>query len=86
MAVESRRDLASRHGSIGRIAVAHSWSYRSGNPMCTRTLTGNVVKMRLPVVPVGKETAFQEEGRASAPGKLLAAFPLESVTLQGIFY
>ena len=29
MAVESRGDLESRHGSIGRIAVAHSWSYRS---------------------------------------------------------
>ena len=28
MAVESRGDLASRHGSIGRIAGAHSWSYR----------------------------------------------------------
>ena len=38
MAVESRRDLASRHGSIGRIAGAHSWSYRSDNPICTRTL------------------------------------------------
>ena len=37
MAIESRGDLASRHGSIGRIAGAHSWSYRSGNPICTRT-------------------------------------------------
>ena len=37
MAVESRPDLASRHGSIARIAVAHSWSYRSDNPICTRT-------------------------------------------------
>ena len=37
IAVESHGDLASRHGSIGRIAVAHSWSYRSGNPICTRT-------------------------------------------------
>ena len=36
MAVESRRDLASCHGSIGRIALAHSWSYRSDNPICTR--------------------------------------------------
>ena len=35
MAVESRGDLASRHGSIGRIAVAHSSSYRSDNPICT---------------------------------------------------
>ena len=39
MAVESRGDLASRHGSIVRIAIAHSWSYRSDNPMCTRTLS-----------------------------------------------
>ena len=38
MAVESRRDLASCHGSIGRIARAHSWSYRSDNPICTRTM------------------------------------------------
>ena len=38
MAVESRRDLASCHGSIVRIAAAHSWSYRSDNPICTRTL------------------------------------------------
>ena len=37
MAVESRGDLASRHGSIGRLAAAHSWSYRSDNPICTRT-------------------------------------------------
>ena len=37
MAVESLGDLASRHGSIGRIFVAHSWSYRSDNPICTRT-------------------------------------------------
>ena len=37
MAVESRRDLASCHGSIVRIAAAHSWSYRSDNPICTRT-------------------------------------------------
>ena len=37
MAVESRGDLASRHGSIVRIAGAHSWSYRSDNPICTRT-------------------------------------------------
>ena len=37
MAVESRGDLALRHGSIGRIAVAHSWSFRSDNPICTRT-------------------------------------------------
>ena len=37
LAVESRGDLASRHGSIGRIARAHSWSYRSDNPICTRT-------------------------------------------------
>ena len=39
MAVESRGDLALRHGSIGRIAVAHSWSFRSDNPICTRTQT-----------------------------------------------
>ena len=39
MAIESRGDLASRHGSIGRIAVAHSWFYRSDNPICTRTLS-----------------------------------------------
>ena len=37
LAVESRRDLASCHGSIVRIAAAHSWSYRSDNPICTRT-------------------------------------------------
>ena len=41
LAVESRRDLASCHGSIGRIALAHSWSYRSDNPICTRTLRGH---------------------------------------------
>ena len=38
MAVESRGDLASRHGSIVRIAARHSWSYRSDNPICTRTV------------------------------------------------
>ena len=38
MAIESCRDLASRHGSIVRIAGAHSWSYRSDNPICTRTI------------------------------------------------
>ena len=32
-----RGDLASRHGSIVRIATAHSWSYRSADPICTRT-------------------------------------------------
>ena len=37
MAAESRGDLASRHGRIGRIAEAYSWSYRSDNPICTRT-------------------------------------------------
>ena len=37
MAVESRGDLASRHGRVTRIAVAHSCSYRSDNPICTRT-------------------------------------------------
>ena len=37
MAVESRGDLASCHGSIGRISGAHSGSYRSDNPICTRT-------------------------------------------------
>ena len=37
---QRHRDLASRHGSIGRIAGAHSWSYRSDNPICTRTLKG----------------------------------------------
>ena len=37
---ESRGDLASRHGSIGRIAGAHSWSHRSDNPICTRTPCG----------------------------------------------
>ena len=37
MAVESRSDLAARHGSIVRITVAHSWFYRSDNPICTRT-------------------------------------------------
>ena len=37
IAVKSRGDLASRHDSIVRIAVAHSWSYRSDNPICTRT-------------------------------------------------
>ena len=30
-------DLASRHGRIVRIAGAHSGSYRSDNPICTRT-------------------------------------------------
>ena len=37
MAVESRPDLAPRHGSIVRIAGAHSGFYRSDNPICTRT-------------------------------------------------
>ena len=37
MAIDSRSDLASRHGSIVRIAARHSWSYRSDNPICTRT-------------------------------------------------
>ena len=39
MAIDSRSDLASRHGSIVRSAAAHSWSYRSDNPVCTRTLS-----------------------------------------------
>ena len=39
LTVESRRDLASCHGSIVRIAATHSWSYRSGNLICTRTGT-----------------------------------------------
>ena len=34
---QSRGDLESRHGRIGRIAGAHSGSYRSDNPICTRT-------------------------------------------------
>ena len=37
MAVESRPNLASCDGRIVRIAVAHSWSYRSDNPIYTRT-------------------------------------------------
>ena len=40
MAIESCGDLASRHGSLVRIAVARSWSYRSDNPICTRTSFG----------------------------------------------
>ena len=31
--------LASCHGSIVPIAGAHSWSYRSDNPICTRTVS-----------------------------------------------
>ena len=45
MAVESRGDLASRHGSIDRIATAHSGFDRSDNPICTRT----------PFYPLGRE-------------------------------
>ena len=45
MAVESRRDLASCHGSIVRIAAAHSWSYRSDNPICTRTLMKDFINV-----------------------------------------
>ena len=50
MAIESRGDLAPRHGSIGRIAVAHSCSYRSDNPICTRTIpeTRNAQRPELP--------------------------------------
>ncbi len=49
MAVESHGDLASRHGSIGRIAGAHSWSYRSDNPICTRTLSSALHRILLPL-------------------------------------
>ena len=42
MAVESRGDLASRHGRIGRLSGAHSWSYRSDNPICTRTCVSSL--------------------------------------------
>ena len=45
MAIESRGDLASRHGSIGRIAVVHSWSYRPDNPIGTRTLWRDVLQL-----------------------------------------
>ena len=49
MAVESRGDLASRHGSIGRFAAAHSWSYRSDNPTCTRTpISSSTAPLHLP--------------------------------------
>ena len=47
MAIESRGDLAARHGSIVRIAVAHSWSYRSDNPICTRTVHRRMVRQAL---------------------------------------
>ena len=40
MAIDSRSDLASRHGSIVRIAAAYSWFYRSDNPICTRIPNG----------------------------------------------
>ena len=46
MAVESRSDLASRHGRIGRIAGAHSGSYRSDNPICTRTRRDQLLRTR----------------------------------------
>ena len=46
MAVESRGDLASRHGSIGRIAVAHSWSFRSDNPICNTTPPQETLEIR----------------------------------------
>ena len=42
IAVESCGDLASRHGSIVRIAAAHSWFYRSDNPICTRTQVASI--------------------------------------------
>ena len=46
IAVESRSDLASRHGSIVRIPAAHSWFYRSDNPICTRTRTAGRAERR----------------------------------------
>ena len=48
MAVESRPDLASRHGSMGRIAGAHSGFYRSDNPICTRTLVESAKVLERP--------------------------------------
>ena len=52
MAIESRGDLASRHGSIGRIAVAHSGSYRSDNPVCTRTPLCEVLHRPLEITDI----------------------------------
>ena len=57
MAVQPRRDLASRHGSIVRIAAAHSWSYRSDNPICTRTPLDPVPDCRV----VHLQAAFAEQ-------------------------
>ena len=57
MAVQPRRDLASRHGSIVRIAAAHSWSYRSDTPICTRTPLDPVPDCRV----VHLQAAFAEQ-------------------------
>ena len=69
MAVESRGDLASRHGSIGRIARAHSWSYRSGNPICTRTV--------LPTPTYDCKALIrgpQNQGALTSPGRIVWRF------------
>ena len=61
MAVESRGDLASRHGRIGRIAGAHSGSYRSDNPICTRTA---IVKCCGSVISVEHDQAVFSSSRS----------------------
>ena len=58
MAVESRGDLASRHGSIGRFAAAHSWSYRSDNPICTRTTQADQVNQLVSASEVDADLGF----------------------------
>ena len=58
MAVESRGDLASRHGSIGRIAVAHSWSFRSDNPICNTTPPQETLEIRPQSGPADNSRPF----------------------------
>ncbi len=66
MAVESRGDLASRHGSIGRIAGAHSWSYRSDNPICTRTTKSDLAGHSLEITVGGSTTTLQVSDATNA--------------------
>ena len=81
MAVESRCDLASRHGRIGRIAGAHSGSCRSDNPICTRTPQRPF--LRPPIRGVVSTRARRNEAGLSSAG-ITIDFDFDGVTAKGI--
>ena len=85
LAVESRPDLASRHGSIVRIAVTHFCSYRSDNPICTRTPQEDPWRTGVALLNTSNTTANVEVYVMNPDGTLIggaldapdAAFTLE---------